>query len=414
MGLITINGHDVIECRLRLPRTGAWWADLRVDSFDEITGPVTITIADGQLVFKGTVWRGAEYVDTAFVRVVAGADGLRTLARARGYNQSSLRIVWQDLLNTAGEKLSSTADAATLNKRLESWTTAALPVGAGLARALASASPTASWRALPDGTFWAGPETWPDSGLVADLDYQIIDEEPRQQLAELGVEAPLLLPGTTLGGRRVSRVEHVIGAEGVRSWAWFEDIETGTAPSLDRLKAALAAVVGGSLTPEALVFNSLHWARVIAQKGSTIDVDPENPTIAKFLPGMGRVTLTMPAPGAAMQMAAAGRVLIGWSGGDPAKPYALAPSAETALLQLVFNSPDLKLGDTAAQPFPNAAYRAANQAANQALIAAFSALTGVATGPLAALNPGFSAALAALTAFEAGAATYLTTKAKAT
>jgi hypothetical protein len=90
-----------------------------------------------------------------------------------------------------------------------------------LTRLLAPLAQAVTWRVLPDGTIWAGPETWPDSGLTTD-DYQILDEDPREGTALLGVEAPVLLPGTALAGRRVSYVEHLINAEGVRSNVWFE------------------------------------------------------------------------------------------------------------------------------------------------------------------------------------------------
>jgi uncharacterized protein YfiM (DUF2279 family) len=411
MALVAVNGHGLIDGRLIFPRSGAWYADLRVDTAEAVTGAVTISIGDGRLVLKGTVSRGAEYADTGFVRVVAGADGLRKVAKPRSYNQSSLRIVLGDLLGGAGEKLAASADGATLSKHLVAWTTAGLSAGVALARALRSAAPAASWRALPDGTFWVGPETWPDSGLVTD-DYQILDEDPRQLTALLGVEAPLLLPGTALAGRRVSRVEHTIGADGIRTWVWFEDVETVAAPTADRLKDALGAVVRASVGP--VDYFACYWARVIAQSGSTIDVEIENPTISKVLPSMQSVPLTMPAPGATLQMKAQGRVLIGWSGGDPARPYALAPDAATALLRLILNSPALFLGDEAALPFPNFAHRTAESVLFTALAGVFTALATASVGPLSPLQGQFTAGATALTTFEGAAASYLTTKAKAT
>lgn len=409
MALVDVNGSAVIDGRFWFPRTGAWRAKLRVDSIDPITGPVTISIWDGRLVLQGFVWRGAEYVETAYLNIVGGAGGLRSPARARAYNLTSLRIVLGDLLTGTGERLSPTADAATLAKQLPAWTTAALSTGLVLARALRSADPTASWRVLPDGTVWVGPETWPDSGLTTD-DYQILDEDPRQNLAILGVEAPLLLPGTTLVGRRVSRVEHAIEAEGVRSFVWFEDAEAGMAPATDRLKDALGAVVRSVERPD---YHALYWARVIAQRGSTIDVAIDNPTIAAFLPSLSQVPLTMPAAGASVQMAATGRVLVGWSGGDPAKPYALAPTADTAMQQLVLNVlTSLSLGDTSAQPFPNGAFFTALQLVLNGM------LTAATTAASATLDAGaaafFTALVGLLTTFEASAAAYLTTKAKAT
>lgn len=410
MALIDVNGHGAIEARLVLPRTGAWQLDLVVDSFDEITGSVTTTIGDGRLELKGTRWRGAEYADSAFVRVVAGADGLRKIARAKHYTQTNARIVIGDLMSTAGEALSATADATTLGRRLDAWTTAAIPVGNALREALAVAAPGSNWRALPDGTIWVGPETWPDSGLTPD-DYQIENEDPRQLTASIGFEAPILLPGTTLAGRRISRVETIVNADGVHSTVWFEE-DVASSPTRDRLAEAFAAAVGSSI-PQLLRF-ACHRARVVAQKGSTVDVEILNPTIAKFLPSMSRVPLTMPIAGASLQMLATGTVMVGWSGGDPSKPYAFAPDADTVLSKLTVNAPDLRLGDEAAQPFPNNVYRSADVTKNQAMAAAFSALAAASTGPLAPLAGQFTVLAGAMTTFETAAPTYLTTKTKAT
>lgn len=403
MALVTANGLAVLDAAICMPRVGAWHADLRVDTPDAITGPVTISIDEGRLVLNGTVWRGGAFAGSASVRVVAGANGMRTIAKAKHYTQTSVRIVLGDLLSAAGEKLSSTASSSILSRHLDAWTTAAIATGGLIARLLAIASPGSAWRFLPNGQIWIGTETWPDSGL-ADADFQDIDENPAVAEALIGVEAPVLLPGTTLLGRRVSYVEHLVNEAGVRSKVFFE--------SDDRLKDAFAAAVRASLPP--LTFFACHWARVIAQNGSTVDVEIENPTIAKFLPSMSGVPLMMPAPGATVQMAAVGRVLIGWSDGDQSKPFAIAYDAATALIKLVLNSPQILLGDDAAQPFPNLAYRSADAIKNTALAAAFTALAAASTGPLAALAGQFTIAAGALTAFETGAPSYLTTKTRAT
>jgi hypothetical protein len=400
MALVNANGLAVLDLALCMPLVGAWHADLRVDTPDALTGPVTIEIDDGRLVLRGTVWRGSAFAGTSYVRVVAGADGLRKPARAKHYSQASVRIPLTDLLAAGGETLSPTSSSTLLARHLDAWTTAALPIGRLISRLLASAQPGASWRMLPNGQLWVGVESWPDSGFTEDV-YQILDENPAAAEAFMAPDAPLLLPGTTLAGRRVSRVEHTVNDGGIRSKVWFE--------STDRLREALAAAVQG-VTPPVDYF-ACYWARVVAQHGATIDVEIENPTIAKMLPPMGGVPLTMPAPGATVQMSAVGRVLIGWSGGDPSKPYALAPDAATGLLRLTLNSPDLRLGDDAAQPFPNGVYRSAEDVLFKAI------LTAAGTAASATLDAGaaafFAALVLALNSFQLGTAGYLTKKAKA-
>jgi hypothetical protein len=221
MALLTVNGLAILDgSSLYFPRVGAWHAELRVDTPDAIGPACEISIADGKLVLEGTADRGGVFVDTGFVRVVAGKNGLGTTARPKHYDDPSIRIVLADLVATAGETLASSADASMLARHLTAWTTTARPVGNVVDLLLRQAAGS-SWRMLADGTLWVGAETWPDSGLSAD-DFQILAELPSDGTAELGMEAPTLMAGVALAGRRVSAVEHRIDAGGVRATVWFE------------------------------------------------------------------------------------------------------------------------------------------------------------------------------------------------
>ena len=221
MALITLNGAGVLDgSSIYSPKSGAWHAELRVDTSDSITGACEISISDGALVLEGTADLSGNFADTGYVRVVGGAGGLGTLTKPKFYSNATLRIVLGDLVAAAGEKLSSTADQATLARALTSWTTTQRPTGSVIGLLLQQAA-GASWRILPDGSLWVGPETWPDSGIDATT-YQILDELPSDGTAELGMESPVLLAGQSLAGRHVSQVEHRLQGDGVRSTAWFE------------------------------------------------------------------------------------------------------------------------------------------------------------------------------------------------
>jgi len=221
MPLATLNGFDVLEARVSLPRVGAWQADVRVDKPDGIDGAATLII-DGGLTFAGTVARGGAFLEATWLRIGAGADGLRKQARPKFYNATALRIVLSDLLATAGEKLSATADPRTLGARLDGWTTIAQPIGNAVAVLVARGAPAdTAWRMLPDGSFWLGAETWPDSGLT-DANVDTLEERPELGQIMLGTVAPALRPGTTLAGRRVSYVDHVITPEAIRTRVLLE------------------------------------------------------------------------------------------------------------------------------------------------------------------------------------------------
>jgi hypothetical protein len=218
-----LNGAPVFHGTISIPRVGAWTADLAVDKHEAITGACKLVI-DGGLTLVGTAARTGVWQDTARLRVVAGGAGLGKVAKPRHYRRTTMRVVLQDLLGAAGEKLSPTADAGTLALTFPAWVTLAQPIGRMIAALLEDTRlPAATaWRMLADGTLWVGAEAWPDSGLVNLTDYQDLAEVPEEGTLELGVEAPRLLPGTVLGGRRVSYVVHRIDGGGARTSVWVE------------------------------------------------------------------------------------------------------------------------------------------------------------------------------------------------
>lgn len=213
MGLASLAGVDVVSARISMPLSGVWHADVVLDASAAPAGRVTLAV-DGGLSLTGTVRRGGAYLETAYTRIVGGAGGFALDAVPKFYTAATVRVVLGDLLRTAGEVLSGTADPAALAVRLPSWTTIRQSVGSAVAVLLGRSG--ASWRVLPDGTVWLGAETWPDSGLVEPGTVDV-DEQPEQGLVILGVEAPQLRPGMTYGGRQVSLVEHTIRDGQVRT-----------------------------------------------------------------------------------------------------------------------------------------------------------------------------------------------------
>jgi hypothetical protein len=223
MAFATLNGRPVFDGSILLPRVGAWTADVRVDSQTAITGACALAI-DGGLTLQGTAHSTGVWLDTAHVRLVAGADGLGKAARPRHYRRTTLRIVLADLLATAGEKLAANSDAGVLGLSFPGWVTRANPVGLMVSALLEDQRLPAgtAWRMLPDGTLWVGVESWPDSGLADVVSYQDLEERPADGQQQIAAEAPTLLPGTLLAGRKVTYVEHRIDGEKVRSLVLWE------------------------------------------------------------------------------------------------------------------------------------------------------------------------------------------------
>jgi hypothetical protein len=222
MARAQLNGIDVVSGLVCMPLVGAWTADVVVPAAAAITGKCTLAI-DGGLTLVGAAYRTGVFEDTVSLRIAPGADGLRKNAKPKHYRNVSLSVVLRDLLATGGEALASSADAGLLATQFTAYTQLQQSVGVSISALLRDRRLQApSWRALLDGTIWAGYETWADAGLRAPVDYQEMNNLPQRGLAELGFEAPRLLPGQALEGRHVNYLEHRFDASAVRTLALFE------------------------------------------------------------------------------------------------------------------------------------------------------------------------------------------------
>ena len=319
MALLTANDLPVVEARISMPRTGgAWTADLLVDGTDIDEGEgVTISIRDGALSLKGTAYRGGAYLDAGWIRVVGGKAGLVKIVTPKAYQRVELRVPLVDLLRAAGETLSETVSASLLQATLGYWTFPEAPAHSLLAALVAKAPAGTSWRFLADGTLWLGAETWPDSKITA---FDELARDPRGQWVDLGVEAPLLLPGTTIGGERASYVEHHVHGAQVRTRVYLEGAtalqRSPVGTVVDTVRRTFGYRVAG---PVDLL--ACYRAKLAAQSSDLTKVDlvPDDTR----LPGVGSVPLKLGLPGCTVQVSAGAYLLLGWEGGDPSKPYAV-------------------------------------------------------------------------------------------
>jgi hypothetical protein len=217
---------DVVRGILTMPRLGAWQAALWLDADAAPAGKVEISA--GSLTLIGTAYRPHddggnlhEQGGLVRLRVVAGAGGLRKLARAKHYVSPTGRLVLAELAGDAGEAVSPTADASVLGATLvPAWTTMGLETGPMITALCEELAPEASWRLLPDGTIWVGNETWPAADLGDDDPVQI-DENPEEGWVTLAMDIPRLLPGTRVGWRKADLVEHVIEAGDYFAKVWL-------------------------------------------------------------------------------------------------------------------------------------------------------------------------------------------------
>lgn len=305
----TIQGHPIASCVLTQPRVGVWVADIEADVDEIITGAVVIDF--GGVSWRGTVARGGVELGRWSGRVVGGAGGLGAVLGPAAFADTDLRAVLTETLRDAGEELA--AASATLDATVARWARVAGPAShtvADVARAAGCA-----WRVLRDGTVWVGTETWDELALGADLDVQ--GGEPRTGIWHLAGDAALsITPGrtVTLDGQtvRVGAVEHRLLEVSLQTKV-FE--ERPVDPS-NRLMAAFEGVIARAT--RRIDHLALYPGRVVAQDGDgPLDIELDD---ARFALPRGIPYRTL--PGIALTVPAGTRVLVGFEGGDPTKPYA--------------------------------------------------------------------------------------------
>lgn len=205
--LATGKIRSVSDGTVTLPRTGIWMADLVMTDVEIPAGKVTVRL--GNVLMPATVAR-AELVDGAIhLRLMGGNGDLSRTAKAKHYYHPIVKHVLADLLRDSGETLSVTSDTTTLGRGLESWTTLAFPTGTMLAALTRVIGPGINWRILHDGTFWIGPEAWPDSPL----EYRSQSADGANAAEVIASDMPALWPGTKLGGRQVDTVIHDLASD---------------------------------------------------------------------------------------------------------------------------------------------------------------------------------------------------------
>lgn len=218
MAWATLNGDGVMEARVELPRVGAWVADLAVDNPQGYSGAVTLNLNGFQL--QGWVRRGGVVADTTIVRVVGGqAGGFPTELTPLAYQAVPLQTALQDVLAGAGEALDPTSDPGVLQTQLALWLRRQGPASEAMSSLLLHAG--SSWRVLPNGNTWVGPETWPTSQLQP-ADATLLRQDPSNGREIWFADTPSLLPGTTFNGQKVSTVEHTVKRDELRMVVWYE------------------------------------------------------------------------------------------------------------------------------------------------------------------------------------------------
>lgn len=314
MAHAALAGSPILSGTVTLPRQGVWHAELVLSAATAPAGAVDLQVGPS-LRLQGTVVRSGLFAGEVRVYVVGGAGKLSTELLPRWYEGAPRELPLRDLCDEAGERLSPASDPVLLAEVLSpGWTRLRGTASTALSRLLEGTG--ASWRILPDGRLWAGPETWPVAQGMADL--LVMDEDRARGRLVLATEAPQLLPGQTLRGDRVSDVEITLEPEKLRIEAYLERATPGVG---DRLKGALTSFIEGLVRRRTDYLGS-YWGTVVKTAASgRVEVKLDN-TDGDTRPSLTGVELRAGIPGVELDVEDGCRVLVSWEGGNPRRPIA--------------------------------------------------------------------------------------------
>lgn len=325
----SLNGITCTHARVNVPAWGAWFADVSLDGEHELTGSVSLVVAD--LTLSCAVLSGGVANGRSPYRLVAGKGLWGNTLPAKYYTDDAgvkASLVLSDAAAECGEQI----DVSNVQTRLgAAFTRAAGPAS----RVLEQLFP-AGWYIDDAGVTRIGARA--ASTLPAEVVHSTVDlargtvELASETLAEIH-------PGLVVDGLTAVDVEHVVTPEGLRSKVWGE--RGGSSRRLDSMRK----IVEG-LDPDRKFRSPVEY-RVTSLTGDRINAQPVRVSLG--MPDVSRVLARPGLPGCKGAAKLGSRVLIEWIEADPSRPvvthYEDADGAGFVPTTLVFDaSSSIKIG----------------------------------------------------------------------
>ena len=327
----TAAGASILTATIHELTNGRWFADVEIDTSVVPSGTITLDLGAGGS-FVGTVARADTHSGKARARVVAGQDGIGSLVKAKAYRQTTMGVILDDLARDTGEIILSSTELRASYTQLWHRSRGS---GANALRA-AVAHLGATWRFQRDGQLWIGADAWEDLPVDG---VEIDSHEGEGWVLYAPHDAPTLRPGYTVDGRRVDAVVTLLRGGSLSQRVLYR--KDDSTPILDRLRDGLAEVVNALLGRSSVSrarwdYLALYPCTVDAQAGDgTLDLRPDDVVISGS--GLSGIPLRIGLPGWTVEVPAGTRVLLGFEGGDPARPYALQWEHDGAVAELAFD-----------------------------------------------------------------------------
>ncbi len=310
MMIFTANGKKLLDAVIPEPARGAWVADIEVDSTEDLGTGITLELGTDKTraTFVATKVRGEVYAGRWVGRIVGGRGKLSRDIDSRYYDSVPVRTVLNGLMADSGEELDPLIAGGILARALARWERPFGPPKLALEDIANELGVT--WRVTRAGKVWLGSESW----APVPIQTSEMSRGPTVGSVVLApVEAPLVRPGTTFNGKRVSYVVTTLHGQKLRQEVWFD--EGGG----DRVFAAFKDAIN-RLLGRRLLFLGQYPATVVAQSadGATLEVLPDDPEVRGQ--GLRRVPIRHGLPGCAVRVPRGTRLELAFDGGDPSRP----------------------------------------------------------------------------------------------
>jgi hypothetical protein len=214
---LKVGAYQAIEGSIDLPLTGIWTGEFQLDTSEELTGTIDVSIADS-MVFTGTVARSGVDGGRTHVMLVGGAGKFQTTVLGKHYYSLPVQTVLADMLAVVGEELDSSTPAEFKTQTIRHWVRAEGRMSREWDLFMSQVLPSFNWRITVDGLVWVGQETWADSVLA---NYVVLRKDFVIGQLEISAEVPTVYPGETFEEGQVVSVRHVLASQKLKTEVSF-------------------------------------------------------------------------------------------------------------------------------------------------------------------------------------------------
>jgi hypothetical protein len=300
----SLESVPVSRARVQVPAYGLWWADVDLQDPEELSGGVTLQLADLTLV--GTIVSGGVHAGRASYRIVGGAGGWGAPLVARGYSDDAgVRV--GTVVGDAAAEVGETVEGVPEVRLGPHYARAAAPA----TRVLHDVAPSAWWVGLDGVTRFGAREV-----VTYDGDATRTRTDPAVGVIELAVETLAgLEPGVEVDEfGPATDVEYRLDAARLTAAVYSSPRATS------RRVAALQRLVD-ALDPRR-AYRGLFEFRVVTQSGERLNLQPVR--LATGLSDLERVPVRPGMAGLRATVALGSHVLVGFIDADPSRPAVVA------------------------------------------------------------------------------------------